>query len=42
VAVFVISEENEPYVFEASGGAGVELTPWKSFIDRSWLQLYEK
>lgn len=42
VAVFFISDDCVPWVFEASGGAGVELTEWKTFIDRGWLSLYER
>ena len=27
---------------EASGGTGVEINPWKSFVDRGWISLYKR
>ena len=42
MAAFIWSEDGVLSVFEASGGSGVELTPWKTFIEKDWLKLYEK
>ena len=36
------AEDGSLVVLEAAGGTGVEMNPWKSFVDRGWISLYKR
>jgi hypothetical protein len=42
VAMLVRCEDDSIAVIEATGNIGVEINPWKNFVDRDWVSLYKK